>query len=217
MLFLLLQTPMPMPWHVVLYLMYLMCNCVYIFLYAISSLHLFLSLSHLSCLLVPPLLVLLVLLSLTCSPSSPSSTRHANSQAALPTSSHHVPRALPQEGKTLPPFPPFPCIDLYGNRGKEDRVLPPQVWALANACGFALHHLQPYCPWASQCLPHCTAHHTSPYAPAPSPMLWPTPAHSARPNSARLAWVAPPQSTHHHTCDHPPICLQAAGSRRSRD
>src|SRR6266404_3698306 len=87
----------------------------------------------------PPLLILLVLRSLASSPSSPSSTRRANSQAA-PTSSHHVPRALPQEGKTLPPFPPFPCIVLHRNRGKEDRVLPPplpfpphQVRAPANA------------------------------------------------------------------------------------
>src|SRR6266404_5161912 len=64
--------PMPTPWHVVLYLMYLMCNCVYIFLYAIFSLCLFLSLSHLSRLLVPPLLVLLVLPSLSSLSSSPS-------------------------------------------------------------------------------------------------------------------------------------------------
>ena len=96
----------------------------------------------------PPLLVLLILLSLTSSPS-PSSTRCANSQAALPTSSHHVPQALPQEGKTLPPFPPFPCIDLHRNGGKEDRVLPPlpfpppQVHALANAHAFVSCCLRP--------------------------------------------------------------------------
>src|SRR6266404_3698305 len=46
--------PAPTPWHVVLYLMYLMCNCVYIFFYAISGLRLFLSLSRLYRLLPPP-------------------------------------------------------------------------------------------------------------------------------------------------------------------
>ena len=102
----------------------------------------------------------------------------------LPSSSHHAPRALPQEGNRLPPSPPFSCIDLHGNEGKEDRVLPPP--------------LQFPPPWASQ-PPHAgqrppilgaraslrAARHASGLLTRVRPSaLWPTPAQD--PGCSRL-------------------------------
>src|SRR6266404_156895 len=50
--------------------------------------------------------------------------------ATPPTSflAHFLPPAsLPQEGNSLPPFPPFLHIHQHGNGGKEDRLLTPLV------------------------------------------------------------------------------------------
>ena len=79
----------------------------------------------------------------------------------------------PQEGNSLPPFPPFPCIDLCGNGGKEDRVLTP----------------------ALLCRRPCFSSTRT-----PSSVCWPTPAHSRRmpccaPPTLWPRYARPPSST----------------------